>query len=259
MQHGSGQLTHTEVLLTFSLTDPKREGNLGACQGKPPPANTPVAGQRARSPAGAARGDTRGFHLTAPPKPPRGAPSPSLTSHAKVYGVEAGGVHPDNHLVGELDGGQGHLPAEAQHLVAAVAVDHPGGHGGARPRRAAEAAHRHPHQQGRQPPHPPRGPDPDPNLDPDPNPGALLPRPAAQCAAGASLPPPMAPLGAATRWRRPGAEEKEEEEWWWSRGSHAASFPPPGERPGEVVVVILLVIMIVVVVGRCFSARAACR
>lgn len=232
---------------------------MGACQGRPPPANTPVAGQRARSPAGAARGDTRGFHLTAPPKPPRGAPSPSLTSHAKVYGVEAGGVHPDNHLVGELDGGEGHLPAEAQHLVAAVAVDHPGGHGGARPRRAAEAAHRHPHQQGRQPPHPPRGPGPDPNPCPCPGAGALLPRPAAQCAAGASLPPPMAPLGAATRWRRPGAEEKEEEEWWWSRGSHAASFPPPGERPGEVVVVILLVIMIVVVVGRCFSARAACR
>lgn len=85
-------------------------------------------------------------HLTPPPlrSAVGAARAPPLTSHAKVYGVQAGGVHLNNDLVGVLNDGEHHVPGEAQHLVAAVPVDDPRGHGGPRPRRDAEAAHRRP-------------------------------------------------------------------------------------------------------------------
>lgn len=45
-------------------------------------------------------------------------------------------------LVREVYGGEHHVPGEAQHVVAAVPVYDPGGHGAPRPRRGAEAADR---------------------------------------------------------------------------------------------------------------------
>lgn len=45
-------------------------------------------------------------------------------------------------LVREVYGGEHHVPGEAQHVVGAVPVYDPGGHGAPRPRRGAEAADR---------------------------------------------------------------------------------------------------------------------
>lgn len=77
-------------------------------------------------------------------QPGRACSGSALTSHAEVDGVQARSVNLNDDLVREVYDGEHHLPGEAQHLVAAVPVYDPAGHGDPRPWRGAEPAGRYP-------------------------------------------------------------------------------------------------------------------
>lgn len=156
-------------------------------------------------------------------------------------------------LVREVYDGEHHVPGEAQHLVAAVPVYDPAGHGDPRPRRDAEPAgrcpparpaqrppgHRSPRQHGRgsraEPGRAePRDRDRDKGRDKDRARAGSLPRtsalsPRSQWAPAFLAALPMVPRGVAARWRRAAAEPGKGSEAVTGGESHAALLSPTGE------------------------------